>query len=210
MKVGNAKIEVIMGKTGIGKTTYLALLSRKAIKKNIKVYSNVEIAGTHKIDAKLDIGMYEIKDAVVIIDEGAIEYNNRNWKNFNERLVKYFSYHRHYRTHIIVSIQHFDGLDVTIRRLAHSIYILQPTIIPYHVKIKKVGSSIDIDDEGSIVQKYYYIHWLLFGTRYYYKVPAWSMFDTHSREDLPYKDFPLWGEYNVKRWKDILIKRQKY
>ena len=40
-------IEIIMGRPGIGKTTYLALMAKKSLRNGIPVYSNVDIAGCH-------------------------------------------------------------------------------------------------------------------------------------------------------------------
>lgn len=199
MKVGNSKIEVIMGKTGIGKTTYLALLARKAMKKGIAVYSNVEIAGTYMIDID-DLGKYDIQNAVVIIDEAAIKgLNNREWKGLQKHVMNFFALHRHYRTHVIISTQSVDGIDVVVRRLAHCIYILQPCLfVPqrWFIKVKKVSSNIDINkDTGQIEQRYSYVPLLLLGTVYYYKCPAWSMFDSHEYPELQKKDFEYWSDY---------------
>lgn len=48
-------IAVVIGTTGIGKTTYFAKMAHKALKKGIHVYSNTYIEGTYILDPKMDL-----------------------------------------------------------------------------------------------------------------------------------------------------------
>lgn len=183
--VGKTSIHIVMGKTGIGKTTYLALKAKDYIKKGIPVYSNVPIVGCYKIDAA-DLGKYDIRDCLLIIDEAGLSFNARDYKQFTKNLYGFFTLHRHYRIHCILSVQFWDRLDIVIRELVHRIFILQPSIFNKQIlKCVEVGNKIDIDENGVIVQRFHYIPSLFGGVKYYIRRFAWSMFETHSVNNLP-------------------------
>ena len=126
--IGRTSIDIVMGKTGIGKTTYLALLAKKYMKKNYKVYSNVYINGCYYINPKDDLGKYLIENALVIIDEAGLEFNNRDYKNFTKDLFRFFTKHRHLKTHVVLSVQLWDRLDIVIREVIHRIYVVKQCI----------------------------------------------------------------------------------
>ncbi len=201
IKPGKTKIDLVMGKTGIGKTTYLALQAKKYIKKGYKVFSNVEIAGTYKIDAKKDIGTYLIQDALLIIDEAGNEYNARDWKAFGENLFYFFTHHRHFRTHVIISVQYWDRVDITIRELIHAIYVVAPCIHrKWLMKVKEIGTDIDINTDHQIIQKYFWIPFWQKGVQYYFRPSAWSLFQTHNPKELKEKDWEYWHEYEYQSY----------
>lgn len=186
-------IWIVMGKTGVGKTTYLALQARKYQKKGVKVYSNVDILGTYKINPKEDLGRYAMEDCLVIIDEAGLEFNSRDFKQFTKDLYKFFTLHRHSRAHVILSVQFWDRLDIVIRELVHRIFIIQPCFLKGLMKVVEVGNKIDINEDGVIVQRFSYVSALIGGLKYFRRKPAYPLFDTHSIEKLPEKDFELWG-----------------
>ena len=83
-------VEGIFGLPGQGKSTYLAKLAKKAIKKKIKVYSNFYIKGCYKLDFD-DLGVHDYSDCLILIDEISLFCDCRSWKNFNADLVYFFT-----------------------------------------------------------------------------------------------------------------------
>ena len=65
-------LSVYFGVPGSGKTTFASYLAKKDLKHGLKVYSNVPIVGTYRLEPKQDIGIYMIEDARLIIDEASI------------------------------------------------------------------------------------------------------------------------------------------
>ena len=78
----NCEFSTYFGVPGSGKTTIASWLARNELKKNKsnrKVWSNVSIKGTLKLD-KSDIGKFNIYNGRLLLDEGGTEFNNRNFK----------------------------------------------------------------------------------------------------------------------------------
>lgn len=187
-------ITIVMGAPGKGKSTYLALQAKKSIKKGIKVYSNYHILGCYKIDPNFDFGNILLEDGLIIVDEAGREHNSRDWQRFTKECYTFYSQHRHYNLDIILAVQHWERLDLTIKELVQEIHIVKDTIFPNCIKIKRVGVDIDILNH-KIDEIYEYIHILAGGTRYYRAKPAWRMFDSWERDmSLTTREFYKWGE----------------
>lgn len=105
---------------GGGKTLDLCREAVLAIKKGRKVYSSIPINvdGVIQFDPNdFGKGFRFYGDCLVLIDEGGIVFNNRNWKLFSER-IEYTKLHRHDKARIIIYSQSPEDTDVTIRRVA--------------------------------------------------------------------------------------------
>lgn len=181
--------DVYFGIPGTGKSTMAAYLSKHSKKKN-GVYSNVPITGTYKLEPREDLGVNEIVDATIIIDEASIEFNNRDYKTFPATAIHFFKYHRHYQCSVNVFSQDFEDFDITIRRLASRYFLMSKSFIPFFVKRKAIGRKIDIDENTKQIIYAYY--WVPFGTKYIFCPPLWKMFNTISRPQLPKKEFVKW------------------
>lgn len=178
-----------MGKPGVGKSTYLAYLSKQAIKKGKKVYSNVYIKDTFQFNIK-DLGNFQIDNALVIIDEAGHEFNARDFKKFTNELYRFFTIHRHYGLDIVLAVQFWDRLDIVIRELTQRIVVVVPTLFkPLCIKTKDISVKIDISEDNTIVEKY---AWLPFSFRYHLKRPLWKFFDSFYLDKLPDKQFNIW------------------
>lgn len=199
-------ITIVMGAPGKGKSTYLALMAKKALKKGIKVYSNYHLLGTYKVDPNFDFGNIKLENALIIVDEAGQEHNSRDWQRFSKDCYLFYSQHRHYNLDIILAVQHWERLDLTIKELVQEIHIVKDTILPKCIKIKRVGVEIDILDK-KIDEIYYYISILAGGTRWYYAKPAWVLFDSWEQNlNLTTREFYKWGELPKK---DNIFKRLK-
>jgi hypothetical protein len=196
MRIGKTKLEIVMGKPGVGKSTFAAKLAKLYLNKGYPVWSNTPIRGCFQIDCRKDLMSYNVSDGLLIVDEAGIEFDNRDWKNFTKNLVEFFKTYRHYRMHVLILSQSWEDVDKKIRQLASSIYILNPTIFGLtHLCLKEVSCYVGISEDEQIVEKYSFKPFWLLGTRYYYKRDAWKMFDTYERKKLQNKEWQVWASY---------------
>lgn len=158
-------ISLYFGLPGCGKTTLLAAKAKKALRKGLKVYGNVPLAlnGYTRIDNDC-VGKYMLEDCLILIDEGTLFANSRNYKNFSDSMTSFFLLHRHYRADIIIFTQQWDGLDKRIRVITDRVYYVYKTVlsgrwitryyrIPYGIIIPDPKKS-DSEKLGEIVQGY--------------------------------------------------------
>lgn len=181
---------VYFGVPGSGKTTLAAKIAYKNAKRGVKTYSNVPIMGTLLISSA-DIGKVDISDGDMILDEAAIDFNNRSYKTMPKSTIEWFKLHRHYGIGTIhVFSQSYEDMDITLRRLQTVMYRLTRTLIPGVFMTRRIGVSIDIDkDTHQVIECY---RW--FGLpRFHAGWKYWSMFDSWAAPALPASDFQSVG-----------------
>lgn len=179
--------DVYFGVPGSGKTTFAAYLSKKRLKKKGKVYSNVPIKGTYILDPVKDLGTYDVSNALIIVDEAGIEYNNRNFKDFKQNNLEFYKFHRHYKTDVAIFSQDYADMDLKLRKLATRYYLVKKSFWPYFIKRKLIGKRIGIDKlTHEIIDEYYFV---LFGSKWIFCPKLWKMFNTEERKELPKKEF---------------------
>jgi energy-coupling factor transporter ATP-binding protein EcfA2 len=188
---------LVMGKAGSGKSTLAGIITKKAIKKGRKVYSNHHVLGAIQLHHSA-LGMYDIQDSDIIIDEGQICYDSRDFKNFSEANKFFFSHFRHFGNRVYILSQSFDDLDVKIRRQAQYIYIAQP-FVKGLLLLQKIRMKFGVsEDETDIVTKYKFN---AFGYRIKLGFLSWKYFDSYSKPNLPILDNEKWGEAPVNKFK---------
>lgn len=214
------QLNVYFGVPGSGKTTFAAYLAKQARKesliirlcrrfpcrftnwilngkhwkRDIKVFSNVPIKGTYKVDAKKDIGHYAIEDGKLIIDEAGIDFNSRLYKTMSQSAIEWFKYHRHYGVSVDVFSQSHEDMDVTLRRLAQNFYVVRKSLIPNFIVIRRIRRKVGIDDNTHQIVDAYSFGVPVLDTKRIYSPPLWKMFNTYDRKELPAKDWHLWDE----------------
>lgn len=211
------QVNVYFGIPGSGKTTYAAYLSKQAMHETLAykiwikwptnffvrllfrncrvpltVFSNVPIIGTYQLDPKSDLGVYEVSNGKIIIDEASIEYNNRNFKSLPHETIRFFKLHRHYHTSIDVFSQSFDDMDITLRRLAHSYFLVKKSLFPYFIKVKKIYRKVGIDENTHQIADLFNFGLPFLDDQYIFMPTLWKMFDSYDAPELPHKDFPKW------------------
>lgn len=187
-------IDIVMGLPGAGKTTYAAYLAKRHIKAGYNVYSNVPINGAREFDVDRDALVYMIENALIIIDEAGIEHDNRAWQNFKARYTKFYKLHRHYHMRIVLFSQHYEDIDKKIKTITENICVVTRAPIKYFIRIKKIRSFIEINEEGQIVLKYDWVPRLLGGIKWHFAPAVWGTFDSWSHDELPEKE---WAVYKV-------------
>lgn len=215
-------LNVYFGVPGSGKTTFAAYLAKQAQKESIiiklckrfpcrftnwilngkhwkrkmNVYSNVPISGTYRVDSRRDIGVYMIEDGKLIIDEAGVDFNSRNYKNLPQHAIRWFKYHRHYGVSVDVFSQSHEDMDVTLRRLAQNFYVVRKSLIPFFICIRRIRRKVGIDENTHQIVDAYSFGLPVFDTKRVFCPPLWKMFNTYEHDDLPEKDWELWGESN--------------
>lgn len=191
-------IRLYFGLPGSGKTTLLTAHALKYSKKpNFNVYCNIPLNIPKVIPIKnSDVGIYNLHDGVILIDEGTLFADSRNFKTFSNELVKIFAMHRHFKVDFEIFLQNYNRTDLTIRMLADKVFWIRKlggisfsVEIPMDVFIPKKDVADDTGTAGEIVNGYYrpYIWNYLFCEkiirRKYY--PYFDSFSTYHLPDLP-------------------------
>ena len=161
-------VSLFFGLPGCGKTTLLTAQALRAVKSGryVHVYSNVRInvPGVTYIDNEC-IGLYDIRDALVLIDEGTLFADSRDHKNFKKSSVAYFLLHRHYNVDILIFTQQWNGVDLKIRVITDRVYYVYKGLflghwvtsyyrIPYGIIIPDPKKAAGGEKLGDIVQGY--------------------------------------------------------
>lgn len=174
---------------GGGKTTMAADIVRKSLKENKKVFSNKPIVGAYRFEIQ-DLGKYEIKDCVLIIDEAGGDLSNRNWhKNLTLKQIIILKLHRHLNIDIWLFSQAHGDVDNKFRELTTGLYMLKKSIIPFRIVARAIKKEVDLIN-GQIME--YYKNDSINNIKFW-TVPNWAYFNTAQVEEiLPRK---CWTKY---------------
>lgn len=170
----------IVAPPGTGKTTLAAKIVREAMAEDKKVYSNVPIRGAIQIDIKQDLGIYNIHDAKLIIDEAGSDLNNRSWhKNLTNASVEYIKKHRHYNLDVYCFSQAPGDMDNKFRDLVTRMFLLQRSRKPFYVDAIALQKVMKLE-AGQIVQ---YLEELKEESFSFFIVPCWAYFNSWDKID---------------------------
>ena len=193
-------ISLYFGLPGQGKTTILAAHALAAVrdkKKRYKhVYSNIplKIEGVTFIENSC-IGKYDLSDALILIDEGTLFADSRDYKSFSADKVYYFMMHRHFNVSIEIFVQQWDALDRKIRCITDRVFYVYKSglLSKWQTRFYRIPYGIIIPDGksdsqklGEIIQGYAKPHWLirLFAPRVW-RPKYYKYFDSWEHAELP-------------------------
>lgn len=193
-------IKLFFGLPGCGKTTALVYFALKysSGKRYRHIYGNIPLKGCSnyvQIDNE-DIGLYDLSDSLILIDEGTLFADSRDYKKFPKHQIQFFLLHRHYNCDIYIFTQQWDGVDRKIRVITDRVYYLYKPYFTgfFRTKIWRIPYGISIPDKkdthsskyGDIVQGYFKPPLLdrifspsIFRPKYY------KFFNSWDRPDLP-------------------------
>lgn len=192
MRKGN-KFDYIIGATGSGKSTLSAWYAKKALKKGKKVFSFTPLLGAYKIELS-DLGIFDISNSFLIIDEAGITFDNRNFKsNFTLEQLEFFKKHRHYNVDIVIISQALDA-DKKLRDLAKKIYLVKRSILPTHFFTRQIKKDVVINDMTKDLTDGY--NFIPFSRKYYLACKYWKYFESLQPKLLQKKIFK---KYNIKK-----------
>lgn len=127
-------ISFYFGLPGVGKSTVLCskiaefdrlIDSGKTDAKYI--YVNFPVTGfNHVIQFDYnDIGIYDLTDCYIVIDEGSVYCDNRAWKTMSQNKISWFMLHRHYNVkEILITSQSYSGYDSKLRAITENVYFV--------------------------------------------------------------------------------------
>lgn len=201
-------VSLYFGLPGAGKTTLMCHLAIKGVKsKRYKnVYSNVamSIDGVCHIDNNC-IGVYDLSDCLVLIDEATLFADSRAYKSFDKGKLEYFLEHRHYNADICLFTQQWDGVDRKIRVITDRVYYVYKGWltghwtsryyrIPYGIIIPDRKKDRGSEKLGEIIQGYCKPNLLirLFAPRLHRR-KYYKYFDSWEHKQLP----PLPAKYKT-------------
>lgn len=126
-------ISYYFGLCGCGKTTILAKIALtesrlidKGKSKFKRILSNVPLHINHVYYIPFDsVGVYDFADSLILVDEGSVECDSRDWKNIRKSLVDWMMLHRHYNCDMVYFSQTYNGVDKKIRMLCEKVYYVQ-------------------------------------------------------------------------------------
>lgn len=118
-------ISLYFGLPRSGKTTTIAYLAKKNSKKYKHVYINVHMKNLPSNCEYLPVsylGKYNITDALILIDEASLQFDNRDYKSLNSSFRDWLMLHGHYGCDIYFFCQIYNAVDVKIRRLCENVF----------------------------------------------------------------------------------------
>lgn len=196
---------------GCGKTTYLAYLAYIMHLNSVRTFCNVPIAYTIPFK-KDDIGIYDMSESVILLDEAGLIYDNRRYKagdNFSEESLSFLKLLRHYKTSVVLVSQSND-IDIKWIRMSKNIFLLRRSIIPEFTSIYRVKRTFDVNPDTKKLEDFYekesgFLK-RIFHKRFYRK-PYYKYFDSWSAPALP--EMPNLEEYEFDVCKKINQGRTK-
>lgn len=145
------KLYMIFGKKGSGKSSYLAKLAVRYVKRGWIVYTNMEdlcIPGVRYINPH-DLGDYvPCPHSVVLLDEVGMLYDNRDYKNFRPAVRDFFKLQRHYQSIVYLASQSFD-IDKKLRDLTDGMFLCVSFANLFSC-LKPISKRITLTDASSL------------------------------------------------------------
>lgn len=186
------------GLPGCGKSTFLTKLAKKYQSLGYRVFVLAEypVDGCYLFDWN-DLGIYDMSNSVIMIDEVTLKADSRDYKKFNDVLKQFFILHRHYHCDIIWFTQQYDGVDKKIRELTSCLYYIRSAgMFSYAVRIDRF---IHIDKEQKEIKVGYKLSgllrilfgWLNDSFKLCFRPKYYKYFDSFTAPKLPEKEFEL-------------------
>lgn len=195
----NLTVTVVFGVPGSGKTTLAAKIARQEIDKRFagkdayNVFANFPLDGAILFDPLTDLGVYDIRDSVILIDEAGIDFNNRKFKSFPASLLKWCKLHRHYTCSVFVFSQSYDDMDITFRRLATSFWLCRKIPLVNLLVVRPIKRRIGIDETTHQITDMFF--WDNKGIKIVNMRKYWQYFDSFEAPPLAPRK---WKAYHKK------------
>lgn len=129
-KKSSGRCILILGKKGKGKSVSAVQIAIKNYyKKGQQVYSSSTLPIYNAIRLEKDFFNYKYpRGSLLILDEGHIDWDSRDFKKTPLRLRKFLGYLRHYGIDLIVITQYSDGIEKLFKAAADEIWDLRSLI----------------------------------------------------------------------------------
>lgn len=151
-------ITCYFGVPGCGKTSILAQIGIKELNKIKKdksqylhVYTNFYLKGAEKISFS-DMKDFRPEESLILLDELAIDADNRNFKNFDAATRDFFILHRHANNDIVYTTQNYTMVDMKIKNLTYDLWYMYrpPTfLLGQFTFAKRIFRTVAINEHTS-------------------------------------------------------------
>jgi len=190
---------LIFANIGAGKTTLLSRYAKRELDKIKKcksdylgVVANTPISGCYYVsDIRAFIKETRPEKTLLLIDEAGIVWNNRKMKITDEE-IEYVKLIRHRRSKLVAISQSYDDVDIVIRRLYTSMFLLNKVI--GITLIRPIKKFVTIDKETQQMVDGYKFRFL-FSWGYIYRRLYYKLFDSYwlpeGRESKSYADYQI-------------------
>lgn len=180
-------ISGVFGLPRSGKTTYLASLAARALRKGRKVYTNFYCSGCYTLDFDA-LGAYDYSDCLILIDEISLFCDCRSWKNYTDNMKYFFALHAHYGVDVVYCSQSYTDCDKKIRNVTDYLYQITPWRFGFS-RVRPIDKSFVIE-KGKVSEFYQTVG---FG-RLIYRPAYYKMFDSFERKELPPNNEKKWDK----------------
>ena len=190
------------GLPGCGKSTFLTMIARKELRrirrgksKYRHVLTNFYCEGCELIEYQ-DLGHFEIRDSLILLDEITLDADSRNFKQFDSFHKHFFLMHRHYNCDIIYFTQQYDGVDKKIRDITVNLFFIR-RMGPFSIA-KRIWRILDINEQSKeIVQGYRFSNFFellfMFPFQLCFRPRWYKYFDSFCvPRGLPEYKYPRW------------------
>lgn len=202
-------ITCYFGTPGCGKTTLLASIAQKELKKMANnqssykhVLTNFYCQGCERIELK-QLGNYDLEDCLILLDEITLDADSRDFKTFEQSKKLFFVLHRHVGCDIIYFCQDFSRVDKTIRNLTYDLWYVEKSVFPLFREFtvcKRIWRNININEysnELTLGYRFSNLRERLFTStrKVIFRKPWYKYFDSYDKGDLAHLqpfDFVLW------------------
>lgn len=198
-------VTIYFGLPRSGKTTLIVKRALSYARRGVNVYTNVPItlpASGQRSDRLRErihlispswLGVYDMRDGVVLLDEGTVYMDSRAYKTMPKQLSDWLMLHGHYRLNIEVYTQRYNGVDVKVRNLCERCYYVRKskvlrcltlvTPIDYRLIVPSSGDP----NPGEIIEGYQQLPWYIrmFCTSIVYRRLYYRYFDSWLAPELP-------------------------
>ena len=205
----NAKLIMLFGKKGCGKTTDICKKSMKYRKKGRTVYTTEYIPNTYHIEPE-DVGPYEFEPySVILIDEVGMVWDARDFKTFSKEVRDWFKLQRHRHITVYLYSQCFD-IDKKLRDLCDELWIIKSYFNVFSVK-KRIKKDLTIveakgDQESRITDDLKVLPFFLPGARQITYTPKYhKYFDSFAAPPLEMKEFEFIPPKTFPSIKELLL-----
>lgn len=208
------------GVPGCGKTTLLAKIASKELKKKRyeHIYTiNCEISGTEHITYE-DLEKYKPLNSLILIDEITMSADNRDFKNFSKGARDFFILHRHLGCDIIYATQNFENVDKKIRDLTHELWYMSKSVVPFirrFTTAKRIYRNININEMNSeltlgyrfcnLIESIFVSNLkIVYRPHWYRYFDSWDELSLKDRQEMPRKEItPYKAKKVLKIWKKL-------
>lgn len=210
-------MDLYIGNKGCGKSSTMAKMILKNIKKGEIVYANADDIKIKniRIYETLDLGRKKVEKAHLYVDEVSLFFDNRNYKNTSKEFIKWLREVRHNKLKVELFTQSYD-CDKKIRTMCDNIYIGTRyfRILTIWRRLRK---NVAIRTEGmtaesQIVDELKFTPWFLPGSIKITYIPKYiKYYDSFKdlqdyEENLQYKEVK--EGFEVKKLKKIKVKKK--